>query len=93
MKNRASSHLIALLLIIGFEIVGYFAVHRAGLIRGYEPSWVSAVRDLLMYVPVVFLEQYPRFVDRARGAEPGIEQKAGEGPPLIDLSDDFADEA
>jgi len=44
-------------------------------------------------VPVVFLEQYPRFVDRARGAEPGIEQKAGEGPPLIDLADDFADEA
>jgi replicative DNA helicase len=44
-------------------------------------------------VPVVFLEQYPRFVDRARGAEPGLEQKAGEGPPLMDLADDFADEA
>jgi replicative DNA helicase len=44
-------------------------------------------------VPVVFLEQYPRFVDRARGGEPGIEQKAGEGPPLMDLADDFADEA
>ncbi|HYG81299.1 MAG TPA: FtsW/RodA/SpoVE family cell cycle protein [Pyrinomonadaceae bacterium] len=55
MKNRASSHLLALFLIIGFEIVGYYAVHRAGLIRGYEPSWVAAVRDLLMYVPIVFL--------------------------------------
>ena len=45
-------------------------------------------------VPVVFLEQYPRFVDRARGSEPGIEQRAGEGPPLVDLADDeFADEA
>ena len=55
MKNRASSHLLALLLIVGFEVVGYYAVHRAGLIRGYEPSWVSAVRDLLMYVPAVFL--------------------------------------
>ncbi len=55
MKNRASSHLLALLLIIGFEVVGYYAVHRAGLIRGYEPSWVSAMRDLLMYVPIVFL--------------------------------------
>jgi replicative DNA helicase len=44
-------------------------------------------------VPVVFLEQYPRFVDRARGSEPGLEQKPGEGPPLIDLADDFADEA
>jgi cell division protein FtsW (lipid II flippase) len=55
MKNRASSHLFALLLIIGFEIVGYYAVHRSALIRGYETSWVSGVRDLLMYVPIVFL--------------------------------------
>src|SRR5436190_1770431 len=44
-------------------------------------------------VPVVFLEQYPRFVDRARGAEPGIEQKSVEGPPLMDVADDFADGA
>ncbi|HEY0544678.1 MAG TPA: FtsW/RodA/SpoVE family cell cycle protein [Pyrinomonadaceae bacterium] len=55
MKNRASSHLFALLLIIGFEIVGYYAIHRAALIRGYETSWVSATRDLLLYVPIVFL--------------------------------------
>jgi cell division protein FtsW (lipid II flippase) len=55
MKNRASSHLLALLLIIGFEVVGYYAVHRAALIRGYETSWVSGMRDLLMYVPVVFI--------------------------------------
>lgn len=55
MKNRASSHLLALLLIIGFEIVGYYAIHRAALIRGYETSWISAIRDLLMYVPIVFM--------------------------------------
>ncbi|MBV9957557.1 MAG: FtsW/RodA/SpoVE family cell cycle protein [Acidobacteria bacterium] len=55
MKNRASSHLIALLLIIGFEIVGYYAVHRAALIRGYETSWVSTTRDLMLYVPIIFL--------------------------------------
>src|SRR5919202_4859658 len=55
MKNRASSHLLALLLIIGFEIVGYYAIHRAALIRGYETSWISGTRDLLMYVPIVFI--------------------------------------
>src|SRR5437764_2915977 len=55
MKNRASSHLLALLLIIGFEIVGYYGVHRAALIRGYETSWISGARDLLMYVPIIFL--------------------------------------
>src|SRR2546430_9994625 len=55
MKNRASSHLLALLLIIGFEVVGYYGVHRAALIRGYETSWISGARDLLMYVPIIFL--------------------------------------
>jgi cell division protein FtsW (lipid II flippase) len=55
MKNRESSHLLVLLLIIGFEVVGYYAVHRAALIRGYETSWVSGTRDLLMYVPIVLL--------------------------------------
>ncbi len=55
MKNRASSHLIALLLIVAFEIAGYYAVHRAALIRGYDPSWISGVRDLLLYVPIIAL--------------------------------------
>src|SRR3954469_3243611 len=55
MKNRASSHLLTLLLIMGFEVVGYYAVHRAALIRGYETSWISGARDLLMYVPVIFI--------------------------------------
>ena len=55
MKNRASSHLLALLLIIGFEVVGYYGVHRAALIRGYETSWISGARDLLMYMPIIFL--------------------------------------
>ncbi len=39
-------------------------------------------------VPVVFLEQYPRFVDRAAGADRPVEQKAGEGPPLIDVAEE-----
>jgi replicative DNA helicase len=42
-------------------------------------------------ITVVFLEQYPRFVDRARSGEPPVEQRPGEGPPLTDLSE--ADEA
>lgn len=53
MKNRASSHLIALLLIVAFEFAGYYAVHRAALIRGYDPSWVSGARDLLLFVPII----------------------------------------
>ena len=55
MKNRASSHLFLLLLILGLEITGYLAIHRAGLLRGYETSVIGAVRDLMMFIPLMFL--------------------------------------
>lgn len=55
MKNRASSHLFVLLLIIGFEITGYYAIYRSALLRGYETSVIGAARDLLMYFPIVVL--------------------------------------
>jgi cell division protein FtsW (lipid II flippase) len=55
MKNRASSHLLIILLIVIIQIAGYAAIHRAGLLRGYETSIIGAVRDLFMYVPVIIL--------------------------------------
>ena len=53
MKNRASSHLLIIFLIVGLQIAGYAAIHRAGLLRGYETSIIGGVRDLLMYVPLI----------------------------------------
>jgi cell division protein FtsW (lipid II flippase) len=55
LKNRASSHLLLILIILGLEITGYLAVHRAALLRGYETSTIGAVRDLLMFVPLIVL--------------------------------------
>src|SRR6266404_4772453 len=55
MKNRASSHLLILILLVGLEIIGYFAIHRAGLLRGYETSIIGAVRDLMMFLPLIVL--------------------------------------
>jgi cell division protein FtsW (lipid II flippase) len=55
MKNRASSHLLILLLILGLEVTGYFAVHRSGMLRGYETSIIGAVRDLMMFLPLIFI--------------------------------------
>lgn len=55
MKNHASTHLFIILLIVLCEVVGYVAVRRAALIRGFEPSIIGAVRDLLLYVPFVLL--------------------------------------
>src|SRR5918912_3525039 len=68
MKNRASTHLLLLLLLVGFEVVGYVAVYDAALLRGYEPSVVGAARDLLLYVPVVFLLFWLSRVMRYRGS-------------------------
>ena len=66
MKNRASSHLILILLILVLEIIGYIAVHRAGLLRGYETSTIGAVRDLMMFFPLmllaIWLSRTKRFV-------------------------------
>jgi replicative DNA helicase len=37
-------------------------------------------------VKLVFLQHYPKFADRARDEKP-VEQRAGEGPPVIGLAD------
>ncbi|HEU4712738.1 MAG TPA: FtsW/RodA/SpoVE family cell cycle protein [Pyrinomonadaceae bacterium] len=55
MKNRLSSHLLLILIILGLEIMGYMAIHRAGLLRGYETSLIGAVRDLLMFIPLMMV--------------------------------------
>jgi cell division protein FtsW (lipid II flippase) len=52
MRSRLSSHLFLLLALAGFEIVGYMAIHRAALIRGYETSWIGGGRDLLIFLPI-----------------------------------------
>lgn len=67
MKNRASSHLFVLLLIIGFEIAGYYGIYRAALLRGYETSIIGAVRDLMMYFPLVVLLLWLSRVKKFKG--------------------------
>ena len=55
MKNRASSHLLMILIILALEVAGYIAIHRAGVLRGYETSVIGGVRDLLMFIPLIIL--------------------------------------
>jgi cell division protein FtsW (lipid II flippase) len=65
MKNRASSHLFIILLLLLFEVAGYWGVHRAALLRGYETSIIGAIRDLLMFIPlfalVIWLSRFMRY--------------------------------
>jgi replicative DNA helicase len=39
-------------------------------------------------VELAFIKQYAKFADPARGGGPPVEQKPGEGPPLVDIADE-----
>ncbi|GAC1446800.1 MAG: hypothetical protein NVSMB56_08940 [Pyrinomonadaceae bacterium] len=68
MKNRASTHLFALFFIVALEIIGYWAIHRSAVLRGYEPSTLGAMRDLLLYVPLFGLMLWLSRVKRYAGS-------------------------
>jgi cell division protein FtsW (lipid II flippase) len=55
MRNRLSSHLLVLLALVGVEVVGYIAIRRGAVIRGYDTSLIGAVRDLMIYLPIIVL--------------------------------------
>jgi cell division protein FtsW (lipid II flippase) len=55
MRNRPSSHLLLLVLLIVLNLVGYLAVWRAGVLRGFTPSLLLVLRDTLLYLPVLFV--------------------------------------
>ena len=67
MRNRLSSHLLLLFALVVLEAVGYFAIHRAALIRGYDASWIGAIRDLLMYFPVIVVAFWISAVKKFKG--------------------------
>ncbi|HYW69945.1 MAG TPA: FtsW/RodA/SpoVE family cell cycle protein [Pyrinomonadaceae bacterium] len=55
MRNRFSSHVLLLLALVVVEVVGYYAIYRAAMIRGYGTSVIGAARDLLMYFPIIVM--------------------------------------
>ncbi|MBC7798683.1 MAG: hypothetical protein H7Z37_17580, partial [Pyrinomonadaceae bacterium] len=65
MKSRASTHLLIMLIIVALTALAEYAIHYSALIRGYETSWLSAVRNLLLFVPlfafVIFMTRVTRF--------------------------------
>lgn len=46
MKNRTSSHFFILVLIVALAAVGHYSISYGGLIRGYETSWYTAIRNI-----------------------------------------------
>lgn len=46
MKNRTSSHVFILLLIVVTSAIAHYSVHYGALIRGYETSPLTAIRNI-----------------------------------------------
>ena len=67
MRNRLSSHLLLLFALVVLEAVGYIAIHRAAFIRGYDTSVIGAVRDLMMYVPIIVVAFWISAFKRFKG--------------------------
>src|SRR4029078_4048569 len=46
LKNRTSSHFFILVLIVVLTAISHYSIYYGGLIRGYEASWITGVRNI-----------------------------------------------
>jgi len=62
LKNRTSSHFFILVLIVLLATISHYSIYYGGLIRGFETSWISAVRNIgllsLLAVLPIFLKRF-----------------------------------
>jgi cell division protein FtsW (lipid II flippase) len=65
MRNRASSHVLILILIVFLTAISHYAIHYSALIRGYETSSINAYRNIgllfLLAVLPIFLARFGKF--------------------------------
>ena len=65
MKNRTSSHIFIILLIVFLTAIAHYSIHYSALIRGYETSYLTAGRNIfLLFVLAVlpiFLKRFAKF--------------------------------
>jgi len=65
MKNRASTHVLILLLIVALTAIAHYSVHYGALIRGYETSPLTAGRNLfllfILAILPIFLARFAKF--------------------------------
>lgn len=65
MKNRASTHVLILLLVVALTAIAHYSIHYGALIRGYETSYLTAGRNLallfILAILPIFLARFARF--------------------------------
>ena len=55
MKNRTSSHFFILVLIVVLTAISHYSIHYGALIRGYDTSSLTAIRNVSLLVLLAFL--------------------------------------
>ncbi|MBX7054822.1 MAG: FtsW/RodA/SpoVE family cell cycle protein [Pyrinomonadaceae bacterium] len=55
MKNRTSSHVFILILIVILTAISHYSIHYGALIRGYDTSMATAGRNLLLLLLLAFI--------------------------------------
>ncbi len=65
MKNRASTHVLILLLTVVLTAIAHYSIHYGALIRGYETSYLTAGRNIfllfLLAILPIFLARFGKF--------------------------------
>ncbi|MGI9034537.1 MAG: hypothetical protein ACR2GD_00730, partial [Pyrinomonadaceae bacterium] len=62
MKNRTSSHILILLLVLILTAIAHYSIYYGALIRGYETSEWTAFRDLgLLFILTILPIFFTRF--------------------------------
>jgi cell division protein FtsW (lipid II flippase) len=65
LKNRTSSHFFILALIVATAAISHYSIYYGGLIRGYETSVASGVRNVsllaLLAVVPIFLKKFGKY--------------------------------
>lgn len=66
-KNRTSTHIFILLLIVFLTSLAHYSIHYGALIRGYETSPLTAVRNLVLLLGLALLPLGLKWVFRYDG--------------------------
>ncbi len=65
MQNRVSTHFLILLLVVILTAIGHYAIYYGALIRGYETSWLTGGRNILLLtllaVLPIFIARFTKF--------------------------------
>lgn len=65
MKNRTSSHVLILMLIVLITAISHYSIYYGGLIRGYEASTLAGFRNIMLLAALavlpIFIKQFLRF--------------------------------